>query len=142
MNVWKQKKNKDKFYNYIKPYPTSESDSIIKFDFGPYKKIDLHSYFIKTNGNSQNKDHSKTWRIEGSNDGQSWTKIDGRSNDESLNGPYKECNFVCQHSSYGNVSNLFRYIRYIQQDNWYSNSNWKYIVHFTYFELYGSVVTI
>lgn len=118
---------------------SSESDSIFIFDFGANKRIDLHSYFIRTNGHNTNGRHPKSWRIEGSNDSQSWTKLDSRSNDGSLNGKYKECNFECQFASYGNESNLFRYIRYVQEDAW---NGMKYIVNFTYFELFGSVVTI
>ncbi|KAK8848027.1 hypothetical protein M9Y10_019080 [Tritrichomonas musculus] len=117
----------------------SESDSIFIFDFGSYKRIDIHSYFIRTSRYDTNGRHPKAWRIEGSNDCQSWTKLDSRSNDGSLNGKYKECNFVCQFASYGNASNLFRYIRYVQEDSWNSDT---YVVNFTYFELFGSVVTI
>lgn len=117
----------------------SESDSIFIFDFGANKRIDLHSYFIRTSGENINGRHPKSWRIEGSNDSQSWTKLDSRSNDESLNGKHKECNFECKFASYGNESNLFRYIRYVQEDAW---NDRKYIVNFTYFELFGSVVII
>lgn len=130
------------FDNTYGATPKSETDTIIKFDFGPHKRIDLQSYFIRTNGNGQNGYHPKTWRIEGSNDSQSWTKIDSRSNDESLNGSYKECNFVCQHGNYGNVNNLYRYMRYISQECWCSDSKLNYYAIISYFELYGSVVTI
>ena len=128
------------FSNGYGTKPTSESDSIIKFDFGPHKRIDLHSYFIRTSENNTNAYHPKTWRIEGSNDNQSWTKLDRRAYDESLNGKYKECDFICQFGSYGSKSNLFRYIRYVQEDSWMSG--YQYNVYISYFELFGSVVTI
>lgn len=122
--------------------PSSESDTIINFDFGSYKKVDLRSYFIRSFGDSSNGDHPKTWRIEGSNDSQSWTMLDRRSGDENLNGRYRECYFICQNGHYGSKSNLFRYIRFVQEDSWHSDTSRKYFVCISYFELYGDVVTI
>lgn len=73
------------FYSSGDQTPSSDN-SFIMFDFGPNKKIDLHSYFIRTSHGSASKDfHPKTWRIEGSNDGSSWTKLDNRLNNDSLN---------------------------------------------------------
>ena len=135
-----KKYNDDVFSNNHCADAISEPDSIIMFDFGQYKRIDLHSYFIRTYGRSPNNTHPKTWRIEGSNDCQSWTKLDRRENNGSLNGEFKECNFICQFGSYGSGSNLFRYIRYVQEESW--DSKWKYIVRLTYFELFGNVITI
>ena len=132
--------NDDRFYNFCNA--TSESASIIKFDFGPYKRVDLNSYFMRTGKDDPKGDHPKTWRIEGSNDNQSWTKLEYRSNDENLDGELKEHHFFCQFSNYKSKSNLFRYIRYVQEDSCNSNSARKYIVELTYFELFGNVVTI
>ena len=134
--------NDNQFFNNCGPQPNSESDTIIKFDFGTNKRIDLHSYLIRTGEDGQNGDHQKTWRIEGSNDGQSWTKLDRRSDNSILNDKYKECHFICQFGHYGSENNLFRYIRYVQEDSWHSNGSRKYIVDLSYFELYGNVVTI
>lgn len=136
-----RKYNNDRFYNWGNHKPSSESDSFIMFDFGQTKKIDMHSYFIRSNSNSPSGySHPKTWRIEGSNDGSSWTKLDRRENDSNLNGQYKQCHFVCQFGCYGSESNCFRYIKYVQEDSWYNNC--KYVVYITYFELYGDVITV
>lgn len=40
------------FYNWDNIMPKSESDGFIMFDFGPSKKIDLYSYFIRSNHHS------------------------------------------------------------------------------------------
>lgn len=54
--------------------PSSEAESFIKFDFGPSLKVMPFSYLIRTNrGRSNTNAHAKTWRIEGSIDGYSWT---------------------------------------------------------------------
>lgn len=137
-----RKLDDNNFYNNFGPTPSSESDSIIKFDFGAHKRVELCSYLIRTGGDGPNGDHPKAWRIEGSNDGQPWTKLDSRSNDGRMNGSYNECHFICKYGSNGSESNLFRYIRYVQEDSWNSNSSRKYIVDITYFELYGNVVTL
>lgn len=137
-----RKYNNNRFYNFNNIDPVSESDSIIKFDFGSNKKIDLFSYFIRTGPDDSNGDHQKTWRIEGSNDDKSWTKLDRRWDDISLKDKFKECHFICQLGSYGSENNLFRYIRYVQEGSWSIYSNREYIIQITYFELYGKVVTI
>ena len=126
------------FYNYSGQTPSSELDSYIKFDFGPSKKIDLYSYFIRSNGNGVSMgDHPKTWRIEGSNDDVKWTKLDRRENDKNLNGIYKQHHFECQLNNHSNESSRYRYIRYVQEDTWWSNR--PYHVWITYFELYGNI---
>lgn len=125
------------FYNYNGGCPSSENDSYIKFDFGSSRKIDLHSYFIRTNENCPSYFHPKTWRIEGSNDNSSWIKLDRQLNNASLNGSYNKHHFVCQDGKFGNKDNWYRYIRYVQEDNW--SNNYPYYVYITYFELYGNI---
>ena len=133
------KNNDDRafFYNYYRCYtPSSENDSFIIFDFGS-KKIDLHSYLIRSNEyDPSSYHHPKTWRVEGSNDKLKWTKLDRRVDDTNLNGRYKQHNFACQDVRHGIKSSRFRYIRYVQENSWY---NQPYYVCITYFELYGNV---
>lgn len=128
------------FFNRDGRTPSSETDTIIKFDFGSNRKVDLRSYLIKTGSDGPNKRHPKTWRIEGSNDGQSWTELDRRSNDGNLNDQYREHHYVCNLGNPGSKSNLFRYIRYVNEDSW--GSSFKYDIEVSYFELYGNVVTV
>ena len=117
----------------------SETDTIIKFDFGSNKRVDLCSYLIRTGSDGPNGRHQKSWRIEGSNDNLSSTTLDRRSNDGNLNDQYKEYHFICQLNNYGSKSNLFRYIRYVNEESWFLN---KYEVETSYFELYGNIVTV
>ena len=130
--------NDNYFYNYTSGTPSSESDSYIKFDFGPNKKIELSSYFIRSNSYSPSSYyHPKSWRVEGSNDESHWTRLDHRVNDGNLNGRYKQHHFECQENRRGDKNYRYRYIRWIQEDSWYNNS--PYNVYITYFELYGDI---
>lgn len=83
--------NDNHFYNSYGDFlPKSESDSSILFDFGSTMKIDLYSYFIRSNDHSPSAHyHSMTWRVEGSNDKSHWTQLDRREKDPALNGSYK-----------------------------------------------------
>lgn len=123
------------FYNSSK----SETNSYIKFDFGSSKKIDLFSYFIRSNSQNAvtNAQHPKTWRIEGSSDDLHWTCLDRRENDQNLYGPYKQYYYVCKESKHADDSSRYRYIRYIQENSWWNGR--PYYIGITYFELYGDV---
>lgn len=128
--------NDDYFYNYATKQPASESDSFIKFDFGS-KRIDLYSYFIRSNDSDENYCHPKTWLIEGSNDNTNWTKIDRQENDQNLRGKYKEHYFECLSSNHGNESSRYRFIRYVQEKSW--DDRYLYHIFITYMELYGDI---
>lgn len=128
------------FYNNSGKIPTTESESIIKFDFGSSRRVDLYSYFIRSNGSSPSSQHPKSWRIEGSNDDRLWTILDSRLNDEHLRGSYKEHHFECQENRHLDEHSQFRYIRYVQVDSW--RNQYPYHVYLTYFELYGDVFNI
>lgn len=122
------------FYNNYNYTPSSESDSYIKFDFGNNNKIELSSYFIRTNASLY--DHTKSWRVEGSNDDNHWTRLDHRVNDGNLYGSYRQHYFDCQENRKGDKNYRFRYIQWIQEDS--SNRN-PYCVNITYIELYGKI---
>lgn len=130
------------FFNYYINNPRSEAESFIKFDFGPSKIIDLYSYFIRSNCSDPSCfAHPKTWRIEGSNDDSNWFTIDRRENNENLNGKFKYCNFECNENNHADKKNMYRYIRYIQEDSW-DHKNRCYNIYITYFELYGDIFNI
>ncbi|KAK8882980.1 hypothetical protein M9Y10_045627 [Tritrichomonas musculus] len=128
------------FFNYSSNNPTTESESIIKFDFGSSRRVDLYSYFIRSNCCGPSYYHPKSWRIEGSNDDRLWTLLDSRLNDEHLRGGYKEHHFECQENRHLDEHSRFRYIRYVQRDSWLDQ--YPYNVYLTYFELYGDVFNI
>lgn len=132
--------NNDCFQNYSPKmhflYPVKESDCFIEFDCGPLFRIDLYSYLIKSNEQGQYKDnHPKSWRIECSNDKKNWLCIDKRENDDRLNGINFQCNFECTQINHNNDQFKCRYIRYIQEDSWYS----KYCINISFFELFGDI---
>lgn len=95
-------------------------DGWVVFDF-KNRKIKLTNYAIKSN-NKGGDGAMKSWKIEVSNDGKTWIKIDDRIGVQSFNKPFevKENNFS-------------RFVRIYQTDcNWKSNYSWFY-----YMEFYG-----
>lgn len=69
----------------------------------------------------------KSWKIEVSNDGQNWKKIDERINCQEINGSYLTGTFNVQPNDFS------RYVRLTQTDNnWSNNYAWFY-----YMEFYG-----
>lgn len=78
----------------------------ICFDFKD-KRINLTNYQIKSIPYSSNSNHLKTWKVEGSNDNSSWTKLDEQSNCNYLNGNGNSHLFTVSNPN----SMEFRYIR-------------------------------
>ena len=79
--------------------------------------------------------HPKSWRIEGSNDKTNWDLIDKKENDSYLNGKYNQHRFICQNKN----NNYYQYIRYVQDDSWYTNRDYKYKIRLSCFEFFGSI---
>ena len=125
---------------FCKEYP--KDDCYIKFDFGQSKRIELLSYFIRSNGQNavSSAQHPKTWRIESSNDNSQWTLLDRRENDDHLYGQYKQHHFVCQENRNGDETSRYRYIRYLQEDSWWNGH--PYYIDIAFFELYGDIFYI
>ena len=119
----------------------TESDACIEFDFVK-RKINMTSYSIRTIFNAQNVYHPKSWKIMGSNDHEQWELIDMKENNEELNGPRKCSNFECI-----NKIGFYRYIKYIQTENWsttyyvYSYNNMKYYIGLSAIEFFGSITS-
>ena len=105
----------------------------LKIDF-KNRKIHLSSYVIKSCDKQSYSDLKalKSWKIEISNDGNSWNSIDTRENVSELNGDHKMKVF--------NISNKhepFRFIRIItDKDNWYNSDG--FII--SKFELFGQII--
>jgi hypothetical protein len=80
----------------------------------------------------------KTWTLEGSNvdsDSDSdWTKIDSRTDDETLHGSSKvQGHFSCN----GDTSHAFRYIRLVQRGTSHHASYYHFLI--SQFEIFGSL---
>ena len=133
------------FFNAIKfDKKNKESDAWILFDFGSSRKIDLFSYLIRSSYNEPSSSYQpKTWRIMGSNDNQNWKQLDKRLNDENLNGWGLKYHCRCQSNEHGKSSNRYRYIKYVQEDNWCDGKTGHdknpYNIFLKFLELYGDI---
>jgi hypothetical protein len=67
-------------------------------------RIESTHYTIQTSWMGPNHHHLKSWAVEGSGDGASWTEIDQRENNSDLNGEYAMKTFAVSHSgSFGRI---------------------------------------
>lgn len=112
-----------------------EEDAFIEFDF-VNRKINLTSYTIQTIYNATGNLHPKTWKMVGSNDHNSWELIDLKENNDELNGPSKCAHFECS-----TPGKYYRYIKYVQIDNWRASYHeiYKYYVGLSRIEFFGSI---
>lgn len=115
----------------------SESDAEIEFDF-VNRKINMTSYSIRTSYNPVNSLHPKTWKFVGSNDKKNWEMIDIKENNARLNGPSFSSHFACS-----NPGKFYRYIKYIQIDNWKNahQTSFRYYVGLSAIEFFGYIKT-
>ena len=130
--------NIDKVYiNYIndgKVY--TQKDAWIEFDF-VQSKINITSYTIRSSEHAPNLNcHPKSWKIIGSNNQNTWDLIDIKQNREEMNGPH-----ICQHFECERKSRMhYRYIRYVQLDDWMTNGIAKYSICLSCMEFFGSIL--
>ena len=130
--------NIDKVYiNYFndgKVY--TQKDAWIEFDF-VQSKINVTSYTIRSSEHAPNMNcHPKSWKIIGSNDQNAWDLIDIKQNREEMNGPH-----ICQHFECERKSRMhYRYIRYVQLENWMPKCIAKYSICLSCMEFFGSIV--
>lgn len=73
---------------------TSENmpNSFIQFDFAP-QQVSLTHYSIKTYQCGKGYSHLKSWVLEGTNPGASWSELDRREDNQDLNGKSKVATF-------------------------------------------------
>ena len=64
----------------------NEAGSWITFKFCAYA-VELHNYSIQTFSGKTGTTHLKSWKLEASNDGYSWTTLDNVPETPALNGP-------------------------------------------------------
>lgn len=122
------------YYNYANLTDANESEGWIEFDFCE-RKVNLSSYTIRTNSDHENWNHPKTWRIVGSNDKDHWVTLDHQTNNSVLRGKCLQHRFQCENKN----KNYYRYIKYIQEDNWNSDTKQKYDIYLTCIEFFGSI---
>ena len=108
----------------------NEKNSWIQFDFKT-RSISLKSYSLRScNG-------PKSWKIEGSNDMNTFTLIDQRNNPNDFK--YRE--YVNQHYNVNGSQDQFRYIRITQGDEggWFNSSSISHYFYLNRVEFYGSL---
>lgn len=113
-----------------------DNNAWIEFDFGK-RKINMTSYTIQTIYNPTNCFHPKTWKFIGSNDTTNWELIDIKENNDELNGKSNCAHFICQ-----NNGKFYRYIKYVQLDNWRHQRNGtinKYYIGLSSIEFFGEI---
>lgn len=81
-------------------------------------KINLKKYYFSVPSHTYSDGQPKSWRIEGSNDQNSWDLIDLRENDSSLNRSGNSNTFECSHET----KKFYRYIR-IKEINSHTNDH-------------------
>ncbi|KAK8871770.1 hypothetical protein M9Y10_007511 [Tritrichomonas musculus] len=111
----------------------SQRNSWICFEFKKHEVIP--SGYIIRSYYTDNSHHLKTWKLEGSNDGQSWVTLDSQENNDSLNGGSRVHMFpINEHKD-----EPFKYLR-IQQTgpNWYGEK-YHYLL-LNSIEFYGKVL--
>ena len=90
-------------------------------------------YTVKTNSDSQNCWHPKSWVIEGSKDNSKWDKIDEQNNCSYLNGSYLSRSFPIKNEN----QQEYKFIRMkLTGPNW-NSSNYLYI---SKFEIFGTLI--
>ena len=105
--------------NYYQCGYDSKVLSSVCFDFKD-KSVNLSSYTIKSNHNSDGDNNPKSWVVEVSKDGKNWEEIDRRENNESLKGKYIVSTFKVQKPNHG----FYRFIQLRQTSPaWDQTSN-------------------
>ena len=125
------------FINSFNYKPKSIVDVFIQFDFGPTKRVDPISYFIKSGNISAFQKHPRSWTIDASNDGSIWKVIDKRFDDSTLRGDIYTGLFKIKNTIVNSGTKGFRYIRFIQNNSWMNGH--PYMINLTYFEIYGFI---
>lgn len=110
----------------------NQSDGYIIFDFKNIK-INFSKYYfsVPSSKNGASDGWPKRWRIEGSNDENTWKLIDFKENDSNLNDYGKSSTFTCQTTNN-------EYYRYIRIKDFTSQFNNHYFL-LSEIEFYGNI---
>ena len=80
---------------YVSSYGYESGERWICFDFKKWRVIPTR-YTVKSDiGDSEYGLHLRSWTVDVSNDGYTWTEIDRHVNNDSLNDEYASVNFIC-----------------------------------------------
>lgn len=127
----------DKCYWNFGCYNPKEEENWLLFDFKENHRISITAYTIRSGGSS----HPKSWLIEGSNDQNSWTKIDEVHNCLSLNSPRATHTFIIDNDSINpETKSGFRFIRYVQLENMSPKIERKYRINLKAIEFFGNYI--
>lgn len=97
---------------------SSEQDPWICFEFKKHKVMPT-GYIIRSY-NSSNHNHLKSWKIEGSNDQESWEILDSQTDNEILNGP----NVIHLFHVSQNKGKSYKYVRIMETGpSWYGHDS-------------------
>ena len=114
-----------------------EKDTWICYDF-KHRRVTPRSYSVMSAGGLPGWEHLKSWVIEVSNDGHSWTEIDRRDNNNDLNNKFATVNFEISHIP----SEVFRFFRLRQTGlNHFCRNNQpgNYKVNIQALEIFGTL---
>ncbi|OHT01889.1 hypothetical protein TRFO_31241 [Tritrichomonas foetus] len=115
-------------YNYFCGFPTS-SQNWIQFDFGS-NKVAVSGYTLR----NSNRYLTKSWKIIGSNDLENWNDIHEVKEYRNSDKPNINMHFSCER-----LSESYRFIRFVQNENHDRNPRCKYIIQIAALELFGRV---
>ncbi|OHT15136.1 hypothetical protein TRFO_42700 [Tritrichomonas foetus] len=110
----------------------NKPDQWIQFDF-MNKVVILQNYTIKTHRYSSGSCHLKSWKIEGSSNGETWEEIDKRESDV-LNEENKEETFEC-----AKKESPYRFIRLLQTG---PNHRGDHMLGLSRIEFYGFLMNL
>ena len=104
--------NKNNYY-----WSKNEQDAFILFDFKD-REIQLKNYSIKSTSNPPNAAHIRNWKLEVSQDGELWTKVDEHNNDRTLRSQNAISTFNTKPTEL-----FYRFIKLTQTGlSWYNNN--------------------
>ena len=115
----------------------NKPNSWICFEFKKHEVIPT-GYIIRS-FYAENDHHPKTWKLEGSNDMDSWVTLDSQANNESLRGGSRVHLFPISNEEHKDKP--FKYLR-IQQTgpNWCNNSGSYHYLLMNSIEFYGKII--
>ncbi|MEX0271401.1 hypothetical protein AB3R30_19860 [Leptolyngbyaceae cyanobacterium UHCC 1019] len=108
------------------------ADSYVKLDCGEGRTIRPTGYTLQHDGSTSR--YLRNWKLQGSNDDATWTDLDTRTGNTSLDAAYKFAYFAVT----GNT-NFYRYLQILQTDvnssgdNILTLSEWEFYGFFTYY---------
>ena len=115
-------------------FSSDTANSWLTVDFKD-RKVKPSFYSIRSNSwGGAGHHHPQSWRLDGSNDGESWTPLDARTNDESLDGSGYSNTFEVREGK--SLNEYFQYLRIQQAGTNTAGYNW---FIFSALEFFGTI---